>query len=82
MSDILSSVFKVFRHVFSTQISVRDLKNSNYLIVIKSIQLMNVSAPTVGNEPRKLIAIRLDAKSRAVTDPFAAVFVSVIRQTI
>jgi hypothetical protein len=48
----------------STQISVRNLKNFNYLIVIKSIQLVNVSAPTVGEEPRKLIAICVDGKSR------------------
>jgi len=50
MSDNLSSVFKVFRHVFATQISVRNLENSNYLIVIKSIQLVSVSASTMGHE--------------------------------
>ena len=63
MSDILSSVFKVLRHVFATQISVRNLKNSNYLIVIKSIQVVK-SAPAVGALPSKLLAIRLDAKSQ------------------
>jgi len=56
-------VFKVLRHVFATQISVRNLKNSNYLIVIKSIQVVK-SAPAVGALPSKLLAIRLDAKSQ------------------
>jgi len=32
-----------------------------------------VGRPTVANEPRKLITIHLDAKSRAATDPVDSV---------
>lgn len=38
--------------------------------------------PTIADEPSKVLTIRLDSKSRAVTDPVAAVFVSVIHQTL
>ena len=37
--------------------------------------------PIIANEPRKLIATRLDAKSLAFTDPVEALFVSAIRKT-
>jgi len=37
---------------------------------------------TSANEPRKVIAIRLDAKSRAVADPVGTRFVTVIHKTI
>jgi len=39
-----------------------NLENSNYLIVIKSIQVVNVAASTLGDPSIKLIAICLDAK--------------------
>jgi len=42
----------------------------------------SLTGPTVANEPRKSIAIRLDSRSRAVIDPVTEVFFSVIRQTI
>jgi len=63
VSDILSSVldgsFLTGRIKFGVGFKkpavvtvLNYIENSNYLIVIKSIQVVNVSAPTVGDEPR------------------------------
>jgi hypothetical protein len=56
----LPSVLKVFRHVDFFCDTYQRTKNSNYLSVIKSIQVVNISASNRG-----LIAIRLDANSQA-----------------
>jgi hypothetical protein len=39
-----------------------SLQNSNYVIVVKSIQVGKAIAPTAGGAPRKLIVIRFDLK--------------------
>jgi hypothetical protein len=65
MSDILPSVLKVFRHVDFFCDTYQRTKNTNYLSVIKSIQVVNTAALTVGDTRRKLIAIRLGANSQA-----------------